>query len=515
MSNAYGFDFLRTEHLDESAQHDIKKPSSTLQDEPGTPSTLVLSEEALQEIQNKPDLEKQFLILSFLQKHRGSGCLAPNVIYKSTGIDLDLDTKVGEMLQKNPKVKVEMVPDPENPALLVATYAYQAKYSTVRDRTTLLAQINRMLSGVPMRDLEDSYPKVEDDLAALITAGDVVAVANTEDKDKILFPRGEAFLVELDGIVTVPQKKLEGGREQEIVLIDTDVDPTTQIRRGEAVQVGGEWFRVSSAVRAATQPSRALAPLSVVSSQDMNKRNEVDGYSRQFNSKTIPLDSALSTQGIANLQQAKEARERLAKLAHGGRISSGGGGGSLGVLVGQALGSLAHSSNPTALAGAAAASGSVSSASSSGRRRQNRTTVGGPNNPQSGGGATKEEIIKAASDVALATFSHARRHGCTKDIREMYLATSSLVPKSDNELQAKLVEHKLLQPGETMRRPRLKKRGAGTNLDNDGKPKKRRYYERKSQRMTNVHLDGTPEGSILALALEQQRQGKSVGDGGM
>ena len=66
-----------------------------------------------------------------------------------------------------------------------------------------------------------------------------------------------------------------------------------------------------------------------------------------------------------------------------------------------------------------------------------------------------------------------------------------------------------------MRRPRLKKRGAGANLDNDGKPKKRRYYERKNQRMTNTHLDNTPEGAVLALALEQQKQGKSVGDGGM
>ena len=87
MSNAYDFDFLRTEHLDESALEDVRKKKSlsinNAQDEPGTPSTLVLSEDALQEIQNKPDLEKQFMILNFLQAHRGSGCLAVNVIYRS------------------------------------------------------------------------------------------------------------------------------------------------------------------------------------------------------------------------------------------------------------------------------------------------------------------------------------------------------------------------------------------------------------------------------------------------
>ena len=379
------------------------------------------------------------------------------------------------MLQKNPKVKVEMVPDPENPALLVATYAYQAKYSTVRDRTSLLAQINRMLLGVPMCDLLDSYPTVACDLQALITAGDVVAVANTEDKDKILFPRGESFLVEIDGNITLPQQQQHKGpigynnnhntmmdnigggsscgnaKHQEIVLIETDVDPTSQIRRGEAIQVGGEWFRLSSAVRAGVplseQPSCAQAPLSVTSSQDLPKRNEVDGYIHSFDSQTLPLDNDLSPQGVANIKQAKETRERLAKVAHGGRISSGGGGGgSLGVLVGQALGSWAHSSNPTALAGVAASSSAASSSSSSSalssaarRRHDNRNTLGSTNNSQGGAGAqppTKEELIQAASDVALATYSHAWRHGCTKDIREMYMATSSLVPDNDIELKA-------------------------------------------------------------------------------
>jgi len=44
-----------------------------------------------------------------------------------------------------------------------------------------------------------------EDLDALVTAGDVIALSNTEDKDKILFPRGEPFFVELDGIITIPE----------------------------------------------------------------------------------------------------------------------------------------------------------------------------------------------------------------------------------------------------------------------------------------------------------------------
>ena len=479
MSNAYGFDFLRTEHLDESAQQDVvpttSKASDTVGEDDGEPR--VLSEEALVEIQNKPILEKQHMILNFLRAHRGSGCLAPNVIYKNTGIDLEEDDKLAEMLQKNTKIKVEMVPDPENPALLIATYAYQAKYSTVRDRVTLLAQINRKVSGVPKKDLEDSYLGVEEDIQALITAGDVVAVNNTEDKDKILFPRGEAFLVELDGIVSLkftyrPKIKVisrgtndmdvtmngadgEGTKKDQneedsfafpsndVHMIEVDADPRSQIRRGEAIQVGGEWFRVSSAVKAGVplseQPTRAQAPLSVVSRDDLSKRNEIDGYIRPFNSKVISLDNSLSPNGIENVQKAKEAKERLAKLAHGAGVtrSSGGGGGSLGVLVGQALGSLAHTGNPKTLASSAVSSSVPISASA----RRKRNAAGAPIT-----GSSKEELIAAASDLTLATFSHARRHGCTKDIRQMYLETASLVPESDAELQALLLQHKLLEP---------------------------------------------------------------------
>eukprot|EP00522_Entomoneis_paludosa_P012330 CAMPEP_0172454376 /NCGR_PEP_ID=MMETSP1065-20121228/11385_1 /TAXON_ID=265537 /ORGANISM="Amphiprora paludosa, Strain CCMP125" /LENGTH=580 /DNA_ID=CAMNT_0013206697 /DNA_START=127 /DNA_END=1869 /DNA_ORIENTATION=+ len=580
MSNAYGFDFLRNEHLDESAQQDVVKAEGNADADSADDTQMILSEEKLAEVQNLPMLEKQHMILDFLRAHRGSGCLAPNVIWKTTGIDLEnYDTKLAESLQKNPKIKVDMVPDPENPALMIATYAYQAKYSMVRDRTSLLAQINRMVSGVPKKDLEDSYPNVEEDLQALITAGDVVAVQNNEDKDKILFPRGEAFLVELDGIVSVKvrrkkapvvpapaesssgnanndngqsksdQSKIastvdETGEKKDsaegadptndagdannnkpkkekqpildIFLVGTDVDPCSQIRRGEAIQVGGEWFRVSSAVKAgvslAEQPARAQAPLSVVSLTDLPKRNEVDGYIRPLDQKTLPIDKPLPTSGIKALQKAKKARERLAKVAHGaGAVrSSGAGGGSLGVLVGQALGSLAHSGNPTALASAAASSSGP--ISSSNRRKRNAVAASAP---VGSAVATKEELISAASDITLATFSHARRHGCTKDIRQMYLETASMVPESDVDLQAKLVEHKLLEPGEKMRRERIKRHGQGANVDNDGKPKKRRYYERKNQRMTNTHLDGTTEGAILALALEHQKQGKSVGDGGM
>jgi hypothetical protein len=181
MSNQYGFDFLRTEHVLESDSFKVEETSENGGMDVSQPRSSI-------DVEKKPDLEKQFDILAFLRDHRGSGCLGTNVIYKSTGIDLDLDSnqKVVEMLHRNPKVRVEMVPDPENPTLRVATYAYQAKYTSVRNRATLLAQINRMTSGISFRDLLDSYATVNEDLNALITAGDIIAVKG-EDRDKTLF----------------------------------------------------------------------------------------------------------------------------------------------------------------------------------------------------------------------------------------------------------------------------------------------------------------------------------------
>jgi hypothetical protein len=538
MSNTYGLDFLRQEHtLDEAGEPLQAKvvPSATI-----VTSLAWADGDALAaSVAHKPDLEKQFDVIHFLQAHRSAGCLAPSVIYQRTGIDLQEDESVAQMLTHNAKIRVEHVPDPENPSLMIATYAYQAKYNHVRDRTTLLAQINRCKNGVARRDLEDAYDGVEVHLDALITAGDVLAISNTEDKDRILFPRGDSFLVELDGIIMVPENnptmqppapktatsttngngsppakngtksqensngnaniKLEGNamiefpKQPDVHCLETDIDPQTQIRRGEAVQIGGQWFRLSSAVKEGPlkdQPARASAPLSVVSLTDLSKRNEQDGYIRPFNDKILPCDAALSSVALEHLRKAKVARERLQKIAHG---RSGG-------VASQLLGSHAHSSNPTTLAA------SFGTASTTSRKRPNKS---------SSSSAHKQDVIQAreaAANPDLALYSHARRHGCTMDVRVMYLATRSDIPESEVEVKRLLLEHRLLEPGEEMRRPRLQKKA---NVDNDGKPKKRRYYERKNQRMTNTHLEGTEIGAVLRRATEKQKQGESVGDGGM
>ena len=277
------------------------------------------------------------------------------------------------------------------------------------------------------------------------------------------------------------------------------------------------------------QPPRAQAPCSVVSLKDLSRKNDVDGYCRKFDASTIPLDGPLGEQaGLANLVKAKAAREELRSTAAGVPTAL--------------LSSFATEKSPSLLVGnlaksvAASLGGRGGGAGEGGDRKRpsakigiNRRsgdgggTRGGGSMAAAAGGAGRgkfdaeavklavENVRRAASNPSLS-YSHAIRHGCTKDVREMYLETLPSIPESEVDLHKLLLEHKLIDPGEKLVRPRMKRK---SNIDNDGKPKKRRYYERKNMRRTTLHLDGTEIGAILAMAAERQALGNSVGDGGM
>lgn len=443
-SNAYGFDFLANQHR--SVEGETNGGYKAHEKSYHVPAVNFNPTG----VEAQSDLEKQFIILAFLKEHR-EACIPPSLIYRATGVDLEgRDIDVANMLASNHKIRTEVIPDPENPSLGITHYAYQSKYPSVRDKSTLLAQVNRMPSGVRHRDLADSYPGIEEDINSLITAGEVIACQNTEERDKVLFPRGDSFLVELDGGISIPAAT----NGAQVFSVSTDVDPRVQIRRGEAIQVAGQWFRVSSAIKEGVslsdQPTRAQAPLSVVSRRDLSDRNEADGYIRDFSKDSIPLDHMLEKETITRI---------LASRVDGTGKSSVG------------------------------------------------TYAQGPNQPKKSINKRKHSSNTESAKPVLAL-----RHGCTKDVRDMYLETRSSVPESDHELKQLLVKHKLLESGEKMRRDRLK---VQTNVDTTGKTKKRRYYIFKNQRITNTHLQGTEIGSVLAIATEKQKMGKSVGDGGM
>ena len=522
MSNVYGFDFLKSEHNESDSQLVSHSTETEL---------LPAANVDVPSVEDKPDGEKQFDVIQFLKAHRSSGCLPPSVIHKSIGIDLSegaRDEKVRKSLLDNPKIRVEEIPDPENPSLTIYTFGYQAKYKNVENKTGLLAQINDCKNGVRQSDLIDAYETAKEDIASLITAGDVMAVINSDDKDKILFPRGDTFIVELDGNISLPdetvgipmQKALSNIEmvsddlrraqleiQQSSHLMKTDVNPMKQVRRGEAVWCGGQWFRVSSAVREGVplseQPLRAQAPPSVSLRKELSKKNDSDGYIRPFNEKLIPLDHKLEANARNNIRSARQAHEMLHKIAVSGHRVTGG-------ACAKLLSSNANADNPDDLGTEFAST--TSSGSSNVRRRTNSHRVSITSHHAAASNQI-EAAKKAASNPALS-YNHARRYGCTIDVRNLYLETKNEIPLPEQEVDMYnlMLKYKLLDPDEDMRRPRMAR---NENLGDDGKPKKRRYYERKGQRMTNTHLVGTEIGQALTRAMEKQQQGKAVGDGGM
>lgn len=496
MSNTYGFDFLKQEHLESHTPFDDS-------DVPALPQEQVLEVDD----RNRTDLEKQYEVIQFLKKHRSSGCLLPNIIYNATGVDLSEDISVVKLLLNNSAIKVEEMPDPENPALTIWTFGYQAKFHNVKNKIGLLAQINREKNGIRQEHLMDSYDGVENDIRDMITAGEIIAIFNEEKKDKVLFPRGESFLVELDGHITLDSQLLaaisvDPELSERIHTVKNDVNPMQQIRRGEAIWIGGQWFRVSSAVREGPlkdQPKEAQAPDSVSMNKDLSKKNELEGYIRILSEIAIPLDNYLSQETISNLIAGAEAQKELHRVASThGRATTGGAGSQL-------LSSNASAKSPEALAEEFSATRGL-------RRRITGSLSGSVEAKQK---TDHLESAKKAACNPVLMYCHARRHGCTKDVRELYLATRFEIPKPEEELELhnRMIKAKLIDENEPLKRPKLSKDNA--NLDEDGRPKKRRYYERKGQRITNVHLEHTELGRLLAVAAERQAQGKSVGDGGM
>ena len=516
MANVYGFDFLKSDHKLDSNDNQSSSISSTLPQTAASSSFAVEESTTQNVVVQKSDLEKQHDVIKFLKQHRSSGCLQPAIIYDHLGIDLTEggdDEAVRKMLLNNKLIKVEEEPDPENPSLTIYTFGYQAKFNNVRNKTGLKAQINDARYGIRRLDLLDSYEGVEQDISSLITAGEIIAIPNSEDKSNpILIKRGEPFFVELDGHIVPPS-----GENGNPFLIETDSDPKKQIRRGEAIWVGGQWFRVSSAVKEGVplseQPPRAQAPLSASTYKDLSKKNDADGYIREFTKKIIPLDHPLLAESTDNINKGKEALTKLHKL-----VSSGGGRGVTGGASAHLLSSNATSDNFETLVDKFAFTTTGQGLSSARRRptsnRHQFLNSHHSHNKKKVESSDIEEISKAAKDPTLI-YCHPRRHGCTLDVRELYLATRNEIPTPEKEVEIfdMMVKYKLLDKNSLMKRPRMAEENR--NLDKDGRPMKRRYYVKKSDQLRNDHLKNTAIGELLQAALDKQASGKAVGDGGM
>ncbi|TFJ81164.1 hypothetical protein NSK_007508 [Nannochloropsis salina CCMP1776] len=185
---------------------------------------------------NRPDTDKLFDVVTLLQQIPGHRPVSADEILKELGVDL-----------RPPEV------------------VDRAVHSLLEGHP----------KGLPEADVIDAYP--EDD-----------------GNRPVYFHRGEPFLVSLSGSgrrLRSREGEDGGGR------VGISHDLRSELRRGEAVRVGGEWFRVDILENRKVQRLRAETPVSVTIGAGRRKWPPVDfmdeksGYKEAFSlTEGLPLD---------------------------------------------------------------------------------------------------------------------------------------------------------------------------------------------------------------------------------
>mmetsp|Transcript_36699 Transcript_36699/g.63335 ORF Transcript_36699/g.63335 Transcript_36699/m.63335 type:complete len:397 (-) Transcript_36699:5-1195(-) len=224
-------------------------------------------------------VEKHIEIVEYLKKLPDSSWATFVDIQRELNINLQEDIYVLGMLKSNPRVEQQQYGS--NAGEKSLAFQYRARYN-ISNKSQLIETIRRSKNGVVLEDIKNCYEGIEADCGSMIVGGDIIAVKNkVEFKSLVLYPRGRPFLTKLSGTVTATP-----GQQ----LVKTSTDFRTEIRRGEAIQVGEYWYRVGSAIgsgAAGEQIQRAAAPTSVTIDKDMSGRNV---YCDPFTNEVLPLD---------------------------------------------------------------------------------------------------------------------------------------------------------------------------------------------------------------------------------
>ncbi len=228
----------------------------------------------------RSDQEKHADVVDYLLKLT-SGQWAHSVdVEKVLGIFLKgKDHLVLRWLRTNPKVEIKETDSGE-------FYRYRAKYD-ITNRNELMKLIDRHAMGISLNDVKTAYKTAEQDVEKMLVGGDIIACKNKEKKDQTLFPRKRPFLAQLSGTASYYPGKS---------AITTDKDVSTEIRRGDAIGVGDNWFRIDMSLEGArtNQPERARPPLSVCHIP-LPEKAAPRKYDRPFTSTEIPLDGVVDS----------------------------------------------------------------------------------------------------------------------------------------------------------------------------------------------------------------------------
>lgn len=199
-------------------------------------------------------------------------------------VDLSTDSEVDGLLQANEKVVRTL--DEEG----VASYSFKWAYSEAVDAKSLSELVGRE-RGIRVKDLVDCYDRADEDIERMIVSGKVLASENLQSNEVVLFGRSGQYLCRLAGS-TSSQIDVNLDAKSTQVPVSKDIRP--EIRRGDAIRVGGEWRRVSSRVsKNDFRPKKARRPNSVSSVRGMHSGNE---YVDTFDEKTVPVEPVLSAE---------------------------------------------------------------------------------------------------------------------------------------------------------------------------------------------------------------------------
>lgn len=228
---------------------------------------------------NKSTNELQIEIVEYLKQLPFDVKLSVDEILKELQIDLSVELDVLDMLKSNPKIDVVMYLDGKGNI----SYNFQfVREHVVRNINELKEQIKRSRNGILFDDIKDCYPDILNDVKSLIIGGElVIACKNKEKKSFVIYPRGKAFLTKLSGNVT-------GVKTSN--LLKTSTSLVNEIRRGDAICIDREWYRVSCTIGQGLereQRQRSTAPLSVSSDKELSDRNI---YHEPFTETILPLD---------------------------------------------------------------------------------------------------------------------------------------------------------------------------------------------------------------------------------
>ncbi|XP_004294670.1 PREDICTED: uncharacterized protein LOC101299939 [Fragaria vesca subsp. vesca] len=147
-------------------------------------------------IRNSPDGAQVKRVIDLLRKTRQA--FTPEGIYENCFVDVNHNQTVFKCLTDNPKVHYDG-----------KCFSYKSKHA-VKDRSQLLAIVQKFPEGIPVIDLKDAYPSVMEDLQALKAAGDIWLLSSFSAQEDIAYPNDPKLpRIEVDDDLKTCFRKIE------------------------------------------------------------------------------------------------------------------------------------------------------------------------------------------------------------------------------------------------------------------------------------------------------------------